>query len=645
MQTLGGRMFWLIATLALGSAASMPVAIAAVVPPVDATATGTATDGIDRCFALRQTDPAAALRVADEVLARGALAHDDEMKLQSCLGRAAALLGDSARAVASVDRIDALLLAHPMPPDFALRALSNAGATLHMIGQVPRALEFYARAYEAAQTDASQEAQVAMLINVGSIHSEELEAFEAAERFYAQAQALAAAHDIRNPVLAYNRGTNHARMGNDLAALAAFDTAAQLATGADVALVHDRIRAERVAARARLAPDPSARDMLVAMARDQRDAGDPSGAATTLVRASALALREGDAADALRRADEALAVVGTGAFRIEYRDAARARIAALRAGGAFEDALDAQQALLARELGALRAQNLESLAGLQAQLQDKSSQQEVMSMREARRLEADNLSKTQRLRNAAVLGFVLLALAMVAFAFYQRRVNRRLHQLGSVDALTGLDNRGAATRRLRAMPVPTAPALRNAVFLIDVDHFKHSNDRHGHGTGDEILTQIAARLGECCRPGDIVARWGGEEFLVACPGLDLEIATQIAERLRKRIGDTPFAIPEVGAVPLTISLGFACWPFLRDGADGSGGWQEAVALADRALYASKRGGRDAWTALWSGTTADATIAGILRDPEPAVASGGARALSSRMPIRWRSGDSAPDGSA
>ncbi|MDR6990774.1 hypothetical protein [Luteimonas sp. 3794] len=119
----------------------------------------------------------------------------------------------------------------------------------------------------------------------------------------------------------------------------------------------------------------------------------------------------------------------------------------------------------------------------------------------------------------------------------------------------------------------------------------------------------------------------------------MRAATEIAERLRNSIGNAPFEIDEVGAVPLSISLGFACWPFLPGVGASRGGWQEAVDLADRALYASKRGGRAAWTGLWGGDAiTDATVAGILRDPEGAIASGAAAACSSRAQIHWGAGE-------
>lgn len=631
MEVPGLHRIWL--AVALGCVAWVGGVTAAMAAP--SVAAPPSTD-FARCAALRDTDPTAAVELVDTVLARGAMAHDDEMKLQSCLARAASVLNDNRRVIAAVDRIETLLLAHPMPPAFELRALSNAGAALQMIGQTPRALDLHIRAYDAARLEASEDAQAATLINVGIIYSEELEAHETAERFFQQARTLTSAADSFKQNLHYNVGMNHLRAGRDRSALASFKASEALG-GDEDDYSRRRIRSEIVALGARLAitDTTAAQAALRRMVDVQIESGDPAGASITLLRLSQIALDAGHSERARNDAERAIALNAETPQRIEHRDAVRARIAALRAAGRFEMALDAQSGLIGSELRTLRAQNLDSLAGLQAKMLDRDREREVLQLREAQQIEALALLHTRWLRNAATLCALALAVLMLAFWWYQRRVNRRLHHLGSADALTGLENRGAAMRRLGATPLPVRPALRNAVFLIDVDHFKQCNDRYGHATGDAILVQIAARLIECCRPGDLVARWGGEEFLVACPDIELRAATEIAERLGNAVGGAPFEIDEVGAVPLSISLGFACWPFLHRGAPSVGGWQDAVGLADRALYASKRGGRAAWTGLWGGdAVTDTTIAEILRHPETAIASGAATACSSRAHIHW-----------
>ncbi|KPN20364.1 hypothetical protein AO715_10825 [Xanthomonas sp. Mitacek01] len=612
----------------------MAVAPAMAAPPV-AEPGPPLTAQVERCFALRESRPAEAVAIAHAALAGNDVPAPDAIKLQTCLARAAALTGDALTAIDAVDHIESLLASDPQPPEFALRALSNAGAALHLAGDVPRALALYTRAFEVAEAGESDLAQVKMLNNVGNIHSEEMEDFDVAETIYARAQGIADARGLSEPILGYNRGLNHVRAGRRDAARRAFDAALPQASGTDLGVVEQRIRAELTALDSRgIAALPA----LARLADGQR-ASDPSGAAVTLMRMSTLALEAGLAAQALTHARAAAELARLGEFRIEYRDALRGEVAALRAQRLFEAAIDVQQTLRDVEVRALRSQNLGTLAGLQARLQDRHSAGELARLHEQRRIDTLEQAHARRLRSAAMAGLVLLVILMLAFAAYQRRVNRRLYRLSSVDSLSGLLNRGAATRALRAMSGASDGDLRPVVFLLDVDYFKHSNDQHGHSTGDAILVEIAARLGACCRPGDLVARWGGEEFLVACPALDLRRASEIAERLRAVVADAPFPI-EDGAVSLSVSIGFACWP----DASGAGSarrdrWRDAVDLADRALYASKRGGRDAWTGLWC-TAGAPDVRAVLREPEVAIADGRVQAVSSRTPIHWRAAEPA-----
>ena len=143
---------------------------------------------------------------------------------------------------------------------------------------------------------------------------------------------------------------------------------------------------------------------------------------------------------------------------------------------------------------------------------------------------------------------------------------------------------------------------------------------------------MAQRLRACCRPDDIVARWGGEEFLVGCRQVDLVRARQVAERLRNAAagGDSG---PGGDAEPLSVSVGFACFPFFPGGTT-PGSWQDAVALADRALYAAKHGGRDAWVGIWGEAGRDAPLAAVLEDPGAHAARGDVTVVASRGPVLW-----------
>lgn len=142
----------------------------------------------------------------------------------------------------------------------------------------------------------------------------------------------------------------------------------------------------------------------------------------------------------------------------------------------------------------------------------------------------------------------------------------------------GLAERYAALARTGAEPMP----VPLAIILIDLDRFKSLNDRYGHGCGDEVLTTIAGLIRRNVRAGDSVGRWGGEEFLVLCPGLEAQGAMLIADKLRRRIERFHFGDCE----HVTASFGVHWCP--APCAELS----ELVSLADVALYAAKHRGRN-----------------------------------------------------
>jgi len=159
----------------------------------------------------------------------------------------------------------------------------------------------------------------------------------------------------------------------------------------------------------------------------------------------------------------------------------------------------------------------------------------------------------------------------------------RLATLSLQDELTGLPNRRSVQRTLDAA---IADHHRGghpvAVALFDVDHFKAVNDAYGHPTGDAVLRDVARNLEAACRPGDTVARWGGEEFLAVLRAGEPE-ARRIAERLRAAATCT---IPGAQGTQATVSCGVAVVD------QKSGSVADAIAAADVALYEAKRQGRD-----------------------------------------------------
>ena len=156
------------------------------------------------------------------------------------------------------------------------------------------------------------------------------------------------------------------------------------------------------------------------------------------------------------------------------------------------------------------------------------------------------------------------------------------------DSLTGLYNRRYLEVHLEKLIESNAQSKKAlAVIMLDIDHFKEVNDTHGHAVGDEVLKVFADRLKDKVRSFDLVARLGGEEFVVILPDVSPERAYMVAERLRKSIGET--SIPcgvEGGELKVTTSVGGSII--------NNGGHDIASVLdrADKALYEAKNAGRD-----------------------------------------------------
>lgn len=189
-----------------------------------------------------------------------------------------------------------------------------------------------------------------------------------------------------------------------------------------------------------------------------------------------------------------------------------------------------------------------------------------------------------------ILGGVLIVLAFIITGLTLRlqHRNRKLARIASEDPLTGLPVRRHMERLLQAA---IAAARRNdqplSFAIIDVDHFKQVNDRHGHPAGDQVLVAVGACLNDIRRPNDIVARLGGEEFVLAMPRTGMEAARCIAEELRVLIS---VKTPETG-IAVTVSIGIAT-------ARGREARHENLyRWADCALYAAKHSGRNCVIAL------------------------------------------------
>ncbi|MFL4470620.1 diguanylate cyclase [Tateyamaria armeniaca] len=169
-----------------------------------------------------------------------------------------------------------------------------------------------------------------------------------------------------------------------------------------------------------------------------------------------------------------------------------------------------------------------------------------------------------------------------------------------IDPLTGLHNRRYAMPHLARIVDRAAKSKKPfAVMVADMDHFKQINDTLGHAAGDAVLVETARRLREDLRAVDLVARIGGEEFLIVMPGAGLSNARKAAQRLCRTIRDTPYDVPGQDApVTATISIGLTvCDPSVKAAMTLPMNAEALLDRADKALYGAKAEGRDRVTLL------------------------------------------------
>ncbi len=231
--------------------------------------------------------------------------------------------------------------------------------------------------------------------------------------------------------------------------------------------------------------------------------------------------------------------------------------------------------------------------------------------------------------------------------------NEKLEKLSVTDGLTGLGNRRYLIKFIEnevklvnrayngwvSRPGQPFPPKVNLLFLLmDLDHFKKINDFYGHQCGDMVLVQVADIMRKSLRESDILIRWGGEEFLMICRNIKPLSGTKIAESLRQVVENHSFDIGKINPVKMTISIGFAEYPFFS-GNPTLFSWEETLNLADSALYLTKMNGRNGWTGF--AEPADATMTSvpldyftdIMHDPEKLEADQKLRIFSSKNMLK------------
>jgi len=182
-----------------------------------------------------------------------------------------------------------------------------------------------------------------------------------------------------------------------------------------------------------------------------------------------------------------------------------------------------------------------------------------------------------------------------------KKAKEELQFQASHDALTGLFNRRYIMEQLH-QGVSQSLRYHHAYTLVmlDLDHFKQVNDMHGHAAGDLVLSKMAKILNDSVREGDIVGRWGGEEFIALLPHTDLEGARKASEQWLKNIANIPLELDSGISINITFSAGVATLDNNDERSDVKSLAEQLLVVADECMYAAKLAGRNRVCALNTG---------------------------------------------
>ena len=522
------------------------------------------------------------------------------------LGSLAQRQGDPDLAVAYFERALAIHRALGDLPG-AATSLNNLGFVYSTdLADYERALAAHAQALGVRQRLGDSSAISLTLNNLGIVYSR-LRQRERALDHFRRALAIRRALGLKPRVAATldNIGSLYHDLGDHARALDAHrESLAIRGTLADpsaLAQAHRNVGMEYLA----LGQPDRARAEVAAAIRLGDSVGDKGLQVRNLVALAAVRSAAGEARAAEHAAARALAIAGAmGGARDMRQRAWEAMSDAQAAAGHHAEALASYRQVKVLGDSIFDAATARRLAGLERRMEEDRRAHEVERLRREQRIFRLEARERTWERNATI-AVALLGLAL-GLGLYIRRAERAriAERLSLTDPLTGAKNRrfleqmigpetSLAVRRHRsALRAGAAPAQADiGCLLLDLDHFKRVNDTYGHAAGDRLLVETARVLDAVSRRSDVVARWGGEEFLVLARGMDRRGAGAHAEKLRAAIAAMEVTLDDGRTLRVTASIGYAVFPF-DAGRPEAVAWEQTVRLADHAVYAAKRGGRN-----------------------------------------------------
>ncbi|MCA1246653.1 tetratricopeptide repeat-containing diguanylate cyclase [Massilia sp. MS-15] len=493
-------------------------------------------------------------------------------------------------------------------PEFEANAEVAYGAIYNTTGQHDRALGHYLRALELVQRNAAlwspREADVRLALARLYVNSDNSAKALETTRTYREARAGQNAIPPRvEALMHFMDGRAYVSLNQLAQAHAAFNRALALARRHELRWIEANVlgnvsdawlRAQRFveaerAARAALAPSEEVKDQSI-IQMVNANLGFALFGQGRMAEGTVYIDRT---TEELRKAGAMLAVSNILAEKSE----------ALERAGLHRQALQTvREREKIQETLSVERRN-KAFAALQEQFNAKQRGAQIERLRQENAVKDAEL-RNRNLRTALASLGALLALVLCGFVYMLYRksqaTGRRLAELNAElahrsahDPLTGLFNRRSFVERMREQPAAGAAGVAGVAAdcftLLDIDHFKRINDRYGHAAGDTVLVEVGRRLNDVVRGSDMVLRWGGEEFLVYSQGVNQAQRPLLVQRILNAIAAAPVVLEDGTALAVSATAGAVSLPF---GAGPAFGWEQAIALADRALYKGKEAGRN-----------------------------------------------------
>ncbi|MFY7867659.1 diguanylate cyclase domain-containing protein [Roseateles sp.] len=481
----------------------------------------------------------------------------------------------------------------------------NAWAALRLIEEKQQGDGAFAQAevtarWRQALADASGDEHLrALSMGALALLSQRMDQPEQAKRWLTQALQLAQGNPLLQAHVKGYEATLASRQGQLEVQVRALDEALDLANKADAPHVAAYMQLNLADANLRLGQAAKAKALVLQALPTLQRYGDqrPERSARNNLIQSLILLRQFELAH--REIAKLDLMPKDQAGKVHLMEELREQAEAWAAAGRPKEAIANfhQERKLNAELVARNRES--SLDQLKVKFDSERKQRELELLMRDKSLVERQLANRQLAQQVGFAVAVLLALSLVLAGVMVKRVraaNKKLKANEALlraqserDPLTDLANRRYFLAVMEQQQTPQQASFNGALMMIDIDHFKHVNDQHGHGIGDVVICEVARRLSHAVRAEDLVVRWGGEEFLVFAPDVSQEQLKALAERVLQGVGATPIDT-EDGPLRITVSVGFAHFPLPPSNLVLP--WEQAVNWADMALYTAKSQGRN-----------------------------------------------------